>query len=103
LWRFCRRHRPVLATIALVSTALIAGTVFSAWQAIRATRAEGQTLAELREKEKQYTRAENERARAEAHFLKTLEAVDALLTEIGQKELASMPHMEPVRRRLLEK
>src|SRR5262249_24300188 len=41
--------------------------------------------------------------RAEANYLKTLEAVDQLLTEVGEKELASMPHMEQVRRRLLAK
>src|SRR5262249_34253590 len=55
------------------------------------------------EKNEQYKRAESERRRAEANFLKTLEAVDQLLTEVGQKELASLPFLEPVRRRLLEK
>ena len=68
----------------------------STWQAIRATQAEQHAQSELEQKKQQYERAE-------ANYLKTLEAVDQLLTEVGEKELASMPHLEHVRRRLLGK
>jgi serine/threonine protein kinase/tetratricopeptide (TPR) repeat protein len=101
--KFVGRNRTVLSTAALVFATLMVGTGVSIWQAVRATHAETQTQAELEERIKQYTRAESERLRAEANFLRTLEAVDQLLSEMGQKELASVPHLEPVRRRLLEK
>ncbi len=39
--KFARRNKRVLATVGLVAMALVAGTVVSAWQAIRATEAEG--------------------------------------------------------------
>jgi serine/threonine protein kinase/tetratricopeptide (TPR) repeat protein len=39
LRKFGRRHRAALTTTALVGVALVAGTVFSAWQAVRAARA----------------------------------------------------------------
>src|SRR5262249_5112399 len=46
LRKFARRNRGVLTTIALIAVALVVGTVVSAWQAGRATRAE--TLANQR-------------------------------------------------------
>jgi eukaryotic-like serine/threonine-protein kinase len=44
--KFARRHRVALATTGLVALALVLGTVVSAWQAVRGTRAEG--LAQTR-------------------------------------------------------
>jgi tetratricopeptide (TPR) repeat protein len=94
--KFARRHRTVLLTSTLVAVALLAGAIIATWQAVLAGQAREQTQAELAEKKKQYQRAE-------ANFLKVLEAVDQLLTEVGQKELTSIPHLDHVRRRLLEK
>src|SRR5207302_11398005 len=47
--------------------------------------------------------AESERARADGNLQKARDAVDQMLTEVGQKQLAKVPQMEPVRRALLEK
>ena len=65
------------------------GTAVSAWQAIRATRAEASATAA--------------RIEAEANFSKALAAVDEMLTQVGHETLANIPQMEPVRRTLLEK
>ncbi|MBY0398198.1 MAG: serine/threonine protein kinase, partial [Thermoleophilia bacterium] len=46
--------------------------------------------------------ADRQRSRAEANYLKTQEAVDALLLEVGDKDLADVPEMEEVRARLVE-
>ncbi len=96
LGKFARRNKTTLVTSTVVVCALVAGTAVATWQAIRAREAEGLVQVELGEKDQQFKRAE-------ANFLKTLEAVDGLLTEVGQKELESVPQMEQVRRRLLEK
>jgi len=44
--KFARRNKRILATVAVVAFALVAGTAVSTWQAIRATEAEG--LAQTR-------------------------------------------------------
>jgi serine/threonine protein kinase len=44
--KFARRNKVVLATVVIVASSLVTGAVVSAWQAIRATKAEG--LAEQR-------------------------------------------------------
>jgi tetratricopeptide (TPR) repeat protein len=94
--KFTRRNKASLVTVAAVAVTLIAGGIAATWQAIRARDAERRVKFELLEKDKQFQRAE-------ANFLQTLEAVDGLLTEVGQKDLASVPQFEQVRRRLLEK
>jgi len=47
--KFGRRHRVALVTTTVVTIALVAGTLVSAWQAVRATRAERLTAAALAE------------------------------------------------------
>ena len=39
--KFARRNKRILATVGVLALALVAGTVVSAWQATRATKAEG--------------------------------------------------------------
>src|SRR5262249_18597977 len=46
LGKAVRRHRAALLTVGLVALALLAGTIISTWQAIRATRAEAAARAE---------------------------------------------------------
>jgi serine/threonine protein kinase/WD40 repeat protein len=46
--KFARRNKGVLASVGLVAFALVTGTVVSAWQAIRATKAENATRDQLR-------------------------------------------------------
>src|SRR5262249_52990610 len=66
------------------------------WQAVRAIDAEQRTQEELEQKKKEH-------ARAESNFRRALAAVDSLLLEVGEKTLAEEPHLEHIRRRLLEK
>ena len=96
LRKFSRRNRSVLVTAALVATALVVGTVVSIQQALRAQAANRQTQAELEQKNLQY-------ARAEANFNRALEAVDSLLLEVSEKDLATEPHLLELRRKLFAK
>ncbi|MBL8798334.1 MAG: protein kinase [Planctomycetia bacterium] len=61
--------------------------------------------AEFRRKQADALRAvaERQRQRAEQNFRKSREAVQQMLTEVGQNELAHVPLMEDVRQRLLAK
>jgi serine/threonine protein kinase len=89
LCKLVRRNRLVVTTTVLVALALIAGTAVSTWQAILARRARADAVVQ--------------RDRAVTHLRQAREAVDQMLTEVGQETLSSVPHMEPVRRALLEK
>ncbi|MFI5460434.1 MAG: protein kinase [Isosphaerales bacterium] len=53
--------------------------------------------------DRQRHKALTQQRRAETHLLQAREAVDQMLTEVGQDTLSRVPHMEPVRRALLEK
>jgi tetratricopeptide (TPR) repeat protein len=124
LRKLARRNKVALTTALVILMVLVAGTVVSTWQAIRALDAEA--LAQQRLEAETHARqdadgsrqqAENERDRArkaeqqaddarqqaEANFQKALDAVDQMLTEVGRESLAHVPQMEPVRRALLEK
>jgi WD40 repeat protein/serine/threonine protein kinase len=71
LRKFARRNKRILATAGVVALALVAGTVVSAWQAIRATQAEVRAaaqrdIAERNAVEAQRQAIEAERAQKEA-------------------------------------
>jgi serine/threonine protein kinase/tetratricopeptide (TPR) repeat protein len=86
--KFVSRNRGLLTATGLVAVALVVGTGVSVWQAVRATRAR--------------TAADGQRVRAQANFSRALDAVDLMLTRVGEKRLAAVPQMEEERRRLLE-
>jgi serine/threonine protein kinase/tetratricopeptide (TPR) repeat protein len=79
--KFARRNKGTLVTVGLVALALVAGTLISSWQAIRATRAEALAIANLQ---------------------KAREAVDKMFTQVAEKWLAQQPGLEPMQRRFLE-
>jgi serine/threonine-protein kinase len=86
LARWGRRHKPaVAAAAALLVTAVVALSVSIALLGREATRRE--TLRQL----------------AETSFKDAQDAVDQMLTEVAEVELADMPQMQAVRRTLLEK
>jgi serine/threonine protein kinase len=75
LRKFGRRNRVALATATVVATALVAGTVVSTWEAIRAVKAEG--LAQTRLGEAMLARREANRRATEAR-----EVVDFLINDM---------------------
>jgi serine/threonine protein kinase/tetratricopeptide (TPR) repeat protein len=111
-----RRNKGKFVAGFLVAFALIAGTVVSTWQAIRATHAEAtaqhllvEETNERREAEKQRQLAEHneqsaklQRQLAIANLLKARDAVDQMLTRVGNEDLRTIPQMEPVRQKLLQ-
>ncbi|MFI5456838.1 MAG: protein kinase [Isosphaerales bacterium] len=103
LRKFTRRNRLVLTTTVLVALALIAGTTVSAWQAILTRRARADAIVQRDRARKAEADALAQRDRAETNFRRARDAVDQMLTEVGEKALAEIPQAEPVRRALLEK
>jgi serine/threonine-protein kinase len=88
LWlaRWGRRHRPAVAGgAALLLTAVVALSV--------------STVLISREA----AREEQQRRLAELNFRRARDAVDQMLTEVAEVELADVPQMQPVRKTLLEK
>ncbi len=102
LRKFARRNKAVLLTVAFVALALVAGTVVSAWQAVRATQAE--KLAEKRLESERDARHEAEQAGkvALANFARARDVVHRMLTRVAEERVAGVPWMEPVRKALLE-
>jgi serine/threonine protein kinase/Flp pilus assembly protein TadD len=103
--KWSRRHRAVVASgVVLLIMAVIALSVSTVliWQEQDRT-AEALTRAEenFQTAEAERQRAEEERQRAEGNFELACEAVDQMLTRVAE-ELAGQPHMEQVRRELLE-
>jgi serine/threonine protein kinase len=92
--KFARRNRPALMTTSAVAAALVLGILISTWQAVRATRAE--RLAETRLNAEAAARKQ-----AQANLAKAREAVQQI-TQIADGKLSGVPHMERVRRELLE-
>ena len=86
LARWGRHHRPIVAGLAaLLVTAVVALSV--------STVLIGHETA----------RKEEQRRLAELNFTRARNAVDQMLTEVAEVELADVPQMQPVRKRLLEK
>src|SRR5438093_1506898 len=82
-----RRNKAALMTVAIVVLALLMGIVVSTWQAVRATKAED--LAQERLDAEKRAREETDEARKEAiaNLKKAREAVDQMLTRVGQERL----------------
>ncbi|MSR60200.1 MAG: serine/threonine protein kinase [Planctomycetaceae bacterium] len=121
--KLARRNRAALVTVSLVTVALLAGTAVSVWQAVEANTArnladDNATLAgerlvladdrlkladeRLANETKAREDATRERERAEENLKKSLEVVDRMLTQVGDKRLARIPGVEPVRKQILE-
>jgi tetratricopeptide (TPR) repeat protein len=100
--KFARRNQAALVTITTVVVLLLSGTIFSTWQAFRATKAE--RLAESRLLSERDARHDAEQAneKASKNFERAREAVKRMLTRVAQDELSDVPGMELVRKTLLE-
>jgi serine/threonine protein kinase len=91
------RRRPALASLLGVSGAAVLAVlsiVLLAYAHLQ--RANARLEQERNDKEAA-------RAEAQESFRQARDAVDQMLTEVGAKQLAQVPQMEPVRRALLEK
>jgi serine/threonine protein kinase len=91
------RRRPAAAALIVVSIAAVVSLLAGALWYNAKLRAALQTAEDRRQE------AMVERSRAEENFQKARNAVDEMLTEVGEQKLARVPQMEPVRRALLEK
>src|SRR5580704_5513063 len=114
--KFARRNRVAFTTSIVVLAAILAGTVVSVTQAIRATSAE--RLAESRLQAEAAARADAERAskaeaaqrqiaeeerqQAEANLKRARQAVDRYFTRVSQSKLFDLPTLMPLRKELLE-
>ena len=87
--KFTKRNKAAIATVGVVTAALLLGLTLAIYGFITASNERDQKVAALE--------------RARANFEKAREAVDHMLTEVSEKELAGLPQMEQVRRSLLEK
>jgi tetratricopeptide (TPR) repeat protein len=88
LRKFARKHRTLLRIAGLFVLFLVLAAAASAWQAVRATLAERQALAE--------------RDRAEASFRMARDAVDRLYTQVSQSPRLKARGMEKLRKDLLQ-
>ncbi len=95
LRKFVRRNRAALWTTGVVAVALVAGTVVSAWQAVRATRAE--SLADARLVAESQARQD-----ADTNFQTARKAVHDYFTVVAGSSLLDAPGMEPLRKQLLD-
>jgi serine/threonine protein kinase len=90
------RRRPAAAALAAVSTAAAAAVIVVVLIANARLQHE-RDLAESRRLE-----AETQRQRALTHLREARETADRFLTRVGFEQLDGVPHMETVRRELLE-
>jgi serine/threonine-protein kinase len=116
-YKWTKRHPATAALVAVSALALIGfGTGGVAWavqaDALRAAadqeRIHAIALKNLADEEREKAvaserLAQQERARATSNFQNARAAVDELLLRIGRERLANEPHMDLVRRDLLEK
>jgi tetratricopeptide (TPR) repeat protein len=82
------RRRPALAALLVLSVLTLLGLAVGGWWSSAALRAAAQ-------------REERQRLQAEASFVQALDAVERLLTRVGAEDLADVPHLAEVRRKLL--
>jgi serine/threonine-protein kinase len=91
--RWARRHRTWVAGAAAAAAVAVA-TLGTATVLLRQAR----NVAQLRQRE-----ASEQRDEARAKYRLARDAVNQMLTEVGETRLKDVPAMEPVRRALLEK
>jgi serine/threonine-protein kinase len=92
LTRWGRRHKTLAVGLATLLVVGLAAAATVAWQVDRARR----------RVEAEQDRTEAARAEAVANHSRALDAVELMLTRVGSEELANIPLLEGVRRRLLE-
>jgi serine/threonine-protein kinase len=99
--KWCRR-RPTAASLLGLSVVLVIGVIAgSLWFAAN-ERTHAEAADRAREKERQLKEAETAaRKVAEKNFRSAVEAVDRMLTHVGNEKLAKVPGLQPIRQQLL--
>jgi serine/threonine protein kinase/tetratricopeptide (TPR) repeat protein len=95
LRKLARKHRAAFTIAAAFLVLLMLAGALCAWQAVRATQAEGRALAER-------DRAEQEKDRAEAGFRMARDTVDRFFTQVGESPQLQAQGMEKFRKDLLQ-
>jgi tetratricopeptide (TPR) repeat protein len=101
LRKFARRYKKAMATAAAFMLVLMAATVTSIGLASWALKERSHAEEQKQAADANFKRAEANFTRAEANFKRALDAVDQMLTRVGEVQLLHVPQMEPVRRELL--
>jgi serine/threonine protein kinase len=96
LRKFASRNRRALGTAALLALTLLGAVALLAWKNLQLQEKQRQTNAA-------YLQAAEDREEAEKNFKRACDAVDELLSRVGYADLDGVPHLEPVRKALLEK
>lgn len=87
-WRWCRRRPAVASLLSAVVLITVIGFSLVSWK--------------WQQAEANFAESERQRIRREANFKKSIEAVDQMLTRVGDESLREVPGMSEVRRKLLE-
>jgi serine/threonine protein kinase/tetratricopeptide (TPR) repeat protein len=97
------RRRPSVAALLAVSVLAVLGLIGGGlWYNAQLREAVQRAEANEAEARDEREAARRQQARAEANFLKAQEAVNQLLTRVGERRLAGVPGMDEVRRELLQ-
>jgi len=99
LRKWSRRHRALVGAGAML---LVLATIGMAIASILIWRAEDKTRKALTKAEASAQDARDEADRAEKYKLAAIDAVEKMLTRVADEKLLNVPHMEPVRKALLE-
>ena len=100
--KFSRRHRLALMTAAAVVAVLMLAVVLLALSNVRVQREKGLKEKALALANANEGRANAQYRRAQQNLSKARQAVDQMLTRVGETSLVMEPHAEGVRKRLLE-
>jgi tetratricopeptide (TPR) repeat protein len=110
LSKFAKKYRAALATACAFVAVLVAATVISLWQAVRANRARADAIlayaseaSQRREAQTQRDRAFKAEEDAKANLARARSAVDDYLTTISENRLlkSPLPGLQPLRKELL--
>jgi serine/threonine protein kinase/Flp pilus assembly protein TadD len=91
LRKFMRRHKGKVAATAAMLGLLVAGVVASSWQAVRATRAEGETRQEQQKTQEALEQVKRALAVETVAKTYTRQALQTLTDEVVEKSFARQP------------
>jgi eukaryotic-like serine/threonine-protein kinase len=97
--RWVQRHPAAAVGIFLGSVVAVGGPLLDAAHQRELVRQKALQVDELT---LAHAATDAQRVRAEQHLDEAMEAVDRFLTRVGEKDLAQVPQMETLRRKLLE-